>query len=173
MIKTKFHSLSEAIKNPTWCRTLNLIFIKKDFKDSGLLLAKLKNIRKLYIQGDPSIYHDYEFSLPPEIGTLTKLTTLSLLNLPIQEFPDWVFNLTKLEYLMIRGTDVETIPGKISYLHKLKTLRVENCPLPALPPELIELRKLKELGLSDTAVTMVDKKILPPKLRRVYLSEIM
>jgi Leucine-rich repeat (LRR) protein len=167
MFKTKFNSLDEAVKSPTWCRTLDLMFIKKSFKDSGLSLAKLKNLRKLHIQGDVSIYDDYEFSLPSEIGTLTKLTMLSLLNLPIKIFPDWIFDLVKLEYLMVRGTDIDVIPGEIFRLKQLQTLRVENCPLATIPPGLIELKKLKYLGVVDTKITTIDEKILPPKLRRI------
>lgn len=144
IIKTKFESLDDAVKKPTRCKTLNL-FIKKDFKDSGPSLKKLRNLRKLYIQGDFSIYYDYEFILPQEIGDLKELKKLSLLNLPIKIFPDWVFQLNKLEYLMIRGTDISSIPEKIALLNQLTTLRVENCQLSSLPPEISKLKKTEEL----------------------------
>jgi len=167
MTKTKFQSLDEAVKSPNMCKTLNLFFIKEDFKDSGSSLEKLRNLRKLYIQGDPSIYYDYDFNLPTEIGELTELKELSLLNLPIKFFPDWVFKLRKLEYLMIRGTDITNIPGEIFLLNQLITLRVENCPLKSLPCEMNKLKRLKNLGLSDTKLTELDLNLLPTGLKRI------
>jgi len=169
VIKTKFTSLDEAVKSPNRCRTLNLLFIKKTFKDSGSSLVKLRNLRELHIQGDPSIYDDYEFSLPSEIGELTELRKLTLLNLPITIWPGWIWKLKKLEYLMIRGTDINVIPSEISQLSLLTTLRIENCPLTNLPPELARLRKLKNLGLSDSKLTMIEKSSLPSGLRKINL----
>jgi hypothetical protein len=46
-------------------------------------------LKELYIQGDPKIYEMSDFELPHEIGKLNNLKVLSLLNLPIQQIPDW------------------------------------------------------------------------------------
>jgi Leucine-rich repeat (LRR) protein len=170
ILKTNFDSVEEGSKSPIMCRKLYLSSIKKSFMDCGSSLAKLKNLRNLHIQGDVSIYYDYKFCLPREIGALFGLKKLTLLNLPLKFFPDWVFQLTKLEYLMIRGNDIEVIPGQISRFSQLRTLRIENCPLKSLPPELIELKNLKNLGLSDTELTAIDSKTLPPRLRKIGIA---
>jgi Leucine-rich repeat (LRR) protein len=139
-------------------------------KLAGNSFLKLTNLSELFIQGHTSIFYDKEFVLPEEIGNLTGLKKLSLLNLPIAEFPIWITNLKDLEYLMIRGTDLVMLPGSIRQLTKLKTLRIENCPLATLPIELSELTRLKQLGLSDTKVTALDKYSLPHSLRRISLA---
>jgi hypothetical protein len=170
MIKSQFDSLNDAIKNPGRCKALKLLFIKKDLGDSGPNLAMLKNLRELFIQADPSIYDNYEFEVPPEIGELTELKKLSLLNVPFKNWPTWVFKLKHLEYLMIRGTEIDSIPCNISRLTELKTLRVENCEVTKLPSELRDLRKLKNLGLSDTKLSSIDKNDLPLGLRKINLA---
>jgi hypothetical protein len=170
MIKSKYDSLDDAVKNPGRCKTLNLLFVKKELGDYGSRLALLTNLRELFIQADPSIYDNYEFTVPPEIGELTELKKLSFLNVPFRTWPTWVFKLRYLEYLMIRGNEINFIPRDISSLTELKTLRVENCELTMLPPELRDLRKLENLGLSDTKLTSIDKGDLPLGLRKINLA---
>jgi len=168
--KTKFDSLTEALKSPGDCKILNMLFIKENLKYSGQAFKKLENLRELWIQGDVSIFHDEEFGLPEEIGQLTKLEKLTILNLPVKEFPVWTLNLNRLKHLMIRGTDLEILPGSITQLSKLKTLRIENCPLTTLPPELKEMKKLKTLGLCDTKLIKLDTENLPTSLRKIDLA---
>lgn len=168
-VKTKFDSLLEALKTPSDCRVLNLLFIKENLKHQGQSFKKLENLEELFIQGDPNIYTDNEFELPDEIGQLTKIKKLILLNLPIKDFPYWILNLKRLTYLMIRGTDIDIIPSSINQLSELTTLRIENCPLKVLPTELKEMKKLMELGLSDTTLIKIDKENLPASLKKIDL----
>jgi len=136
----------------------------------GQAFRKLENLRELSIQGDVSIFSDEEFDLPEEIGQLTKIEKLTLLNLPIKDFPHWTLNLKRLKYLMIRGTDLQILPSSIKQLSELTTLRIENCPLTALPTDLKEMKKLKNLGLSDTKLTIVNNETLPASLRKINLT---
>lgn len=168
--RTKFDSLIEALSAPTDCRVLNLLFIKENLKHLGQSFKKLENLEELFIQGDISIWSDNEFELPDEIGQLKKIEKLTLLNLPIKDFPHWTLNLKRLKYLMIRGTDINILPSSINQLSELTTLRIENCPLTALPTELKEMKKLKELGLSDTMLTKIDKENLPTSLKKINLA---
>jgi Leucine-rich repeat (LRR) protein len=168
--RTKFDSLIEALKSPTDCRTLNLLFVKENLKHLGQSFRKLENLRELFIQGDVGVFYDEEFDLPEEIGQLTKIEKLTLLNLPIKDFPRWTLNLKRLKYLMIRGTDLQILPGSIKQLSELTTLRIENCPLTALPTDLKEMNKLKNLGLSDTKLTIINQETLPTSLRKINLA---
>ena len=168
--RTKFNSLIEALRAPTDCRVLNLLFIKENLKHLGQSFKKLENLEELFIQGDISICSDNEFELPDEIGQLKKLEKLTLLNLPIKDFPHWTLNLKRLKYLMIRGTDISILPSSINQLSELTTLRIENCPLTTLPTELKEMKKLNELGLSDTMLTKIDKEDLPTSLKKINLA---
>ncbi len=169
-IRTKFDSLIEALRVPADCRVLNLLFIKENLKHLGQSFKKLENLEELFIQGDITICSDNKFQLPDEIGQLKKLEKLTLLNLPIKDFPHWTLNLKRLKYLMIRGTDIDILPSSINQLSELTTLRIENCPLTVLPTELKEMKKLKELGLSDTMLTKIDKKYLPTSLKKINLA---
>jgi hypothetical protein len=168
--KNKFTSLSSAIKKAEQCNILELQFIEFNLKDYGYDFLKLKNLKELYIQGDPKIYEMSDFELPHEIGKLNNLKVLSLLNLPIQQIPDWTENLMEIKYLMVRGTDVTTIPEFITKFKNLKTLRIENCPLTKLPVGLKSMTNLRELGLCDTQLTDLNPKIFPKKLKRLNFS---
>ena len=168
--KTKFNSLGEALKNPVNCRVLTLRFIEENLKFHGQSFEKLENLKELFIQGDLNIWNDDEFGLPNEIGNLTKIEKLELLNLPIIDFPQWILNLKRLKHLMIRGTELQIIPNSIGQLSELTTLRIENCPLKELPKNLKELKKLKILGLSDTMLTEINKDYLPTNLKEINLA---
>lgn len=166
--RTKFDSLVEATKAPADCKSLHLL-VKENLKYAGQFFIKLENLRELFIRGDVSVYHDDTFELPEEIGQLKKIEKLTLLNLPVKDFPQWILYLKRLKYLMIRGTDVQILPGSVKLLSELKTLRIENCPLTALPPDLKEMGKLRNLGLSDTKLTTINQETLPPSLRIINL----
>jgi hypothetical protein len=59
--KNKFTSLSSAIKKAEQCNILELQFIEFNLKDYGYDFLKLKNLKELYIQGDPKIYEMSDF----------------------------------------------------------------------------------------------------------------
>ena len=130
-------------------RRLWVQWIDERVREWGPELLRLRRLRELYLQGDPSIYYLTDFTLPVEIGALRTLRKLELLNLPIN-FPEWIVNLPNLRYLMVRGTDATTVPDWIVRLKKLHTLRVENCDLQALPHTLRQMDNLRHLSLCHT-----------------------
>jgi Leucine-rich repeat (LRR) protein len=95
------------------------------------------------------------------------LRRLTLLNVPLAEFPAWVLDLPKLQYLMVRGTNLTCIPDWIYRLQQLHTLRVENCELTTLPRTLRQLTNLRELGLCDTQLRDFSPDQFPPHLKRL------
>ncbi len=168
--KKKFSNLEDAVKQPNDCRVLSLIMLDHNLVTKDADFSKLKNLRELYIQGNPLIYDLADFDLPSTIGQLMKLEVLSLLNLPIKIFPPWITTLTNLEYLMVRGTDVTMIPESISELKNLKTLRVENCPLAELPSSLKKMNKLSKLELCDTRLINLNSTLFPRNLKHLNFS---
>ena len=146
------------------------MFLKDNLVNNGQDFLKLERLTELYIQGDPVIYGDNCFELPTEIGQLKNLQRLTLLNLPLKSFPDWIMNLTNLRFLIIRGTDATFIPESIKFLSKLKTLRVENCNLQILPVALSEMHQLKYLGLCDTRLKEIKATMFPVSLKTLDFS---
>lgn len=168
--KNKFSSLSKALENPKNCEELKLQFIEYNLKNKSAIFSQFVNLRTLEIQADPSIYNLDDFELPKEIAELKKLKKISLLNLPLKVFPEWLTGIKSLQYLMIRGNDIDTIPETISKLDKLKTLRIENCELNKLPKTLNQMSNLRHLGLSDTKLTDLDPDLFPKNLKEINLS---
>lgn len=168
--RKKFSALIPAVEHADSCEKLELLFIDHNLKEHGPDFLKLKNLKQLSIQAHPAIYDMPDFALPAEIGRLKKLTSLSILNLPLKHYPDWISTLTELEYLMLRGTDITTIPESISRLKKLKILRIENCPLEKLPSALSRMTGLKKLGLCDTRLTDLNAGLFPGNLRELNYS---
>jgi Leucine-rich repeat (LRR) protein len=166
----KFSSLESALIRSEDCETLNLMFIDFNLKNFGSDFLRLKNLKKLYIQGDSSIYEWQDFDLPKEIGQINNLKVLSLLNLPLKTFPIWATKLHNLEYLMVRGTNLTSLPSSISELKNLKTLRVENCPLNKLPIELNQMNKLRHLGFCDTRLKYLSEEFFPTNLKTLNFS---
>ncbi|WP_336732914.1 leucine-rich repeat domain-containing protein [Chryseobacterium sp. VD8] len=168
--KTKFLSLSEAMQNPKNCKKLSLLFIEYNLKDKGAIFSQFINLRTLEIQAHPVIYNLDDFELPKEIAELKKLKKISLLNLPLKVFPEWLTRIKSLQYLMIRGNDIDTVPETISQLDQLKTLRIENCELNKLPKTLNQMLNLKYLGLSETKLTDLNPDLFPKNLKEINLS---
>jgi len=155
-----YESLEDAVKNRQFCKRLWLLYPNSDLKPYGNQFLKLIKLKSLNIQC--SIEFDASsFSLPEEIGQLTQLEKLVLLNVPLSRFPDWIRKLINLQYLVVRGNDITQIPPFIENLTKLKILGVENCDLSSLPKELRKLERLTELWLSDTKIPYFPINYLP------------
>ena len=165
-----YNNLNEAVAHANSCKSLTLFYLDYNLADRGADILTLKNLTKLHIKADPKIYYDYDFKLPQQIGELRQLKKLTLLNLPLSEFPDWITELTNLHYLTVRGNDITNVPGTIQRLNKLQTLRIENCPLQALPPELADMNHITHLGLCDTRLVEIKAHMFPKKLKSLDFS---
>ena len=88
--------------------------------------------------------------LPPELGNLTGLQTLSITSAQLAgELPPELGNLTGLQALSITKSQVAgALPPELGNLTGLKTLTITNSQVAgALPPELGRLTGLEELSL--------------------------
>eukprot|EP00964_Phaeocystis_antarctica_P067964 scaffold41172_cov54-Phaeocystis_antarctica.AAC.2 len=85
--------------------------------------------------------------LPPQIGQLRDLTTLSLRSCPLKELPPQIGQLRALDSLKLYGSGLEVLPPQIGQLDALTYLGLRYCPLKELPPEIGQLLALNDLFL--------------------------
>lgn len=124
---------------------LRITFPDYQINKCGKEFLNFQQLRELYVQANIG----YESLLPPEIGSLKSLETLTILNFEYSEFPKWILQLTNLSQLTFRGNSVSKIPEEIQKLSSLRLLRIENCGIEDLPKSTSELYKLRRLSLSD------------------------
>lgn len=168
--KKIYHNLPDAVRNASACRELHLKGLDYNLKPHGAEFLKFSKVTTLYIHANFTIYDMEGFELPPEIGQMQSLRYLSLLNLPLKEFPVWLTQLSRLEFLLLRGTDITVVPVSLEGMRSLQTLRIENCPLQEIPPGLNKLRKVEKLGLSNTRLKTLHPGQLPYGIRELDLT---
>ncbi|MGI4733940.1 MAG: leucine-rich repeat domain-containing protein [Janthinobacterium lividum] len=133
----------------------------------GPQLLRFSQVRELAVRWYSGAATTIDTLFPPELARLRTLRRVTLLNVPLADFPAWLIDLPNLQYLTVRGTDVTCIPDWICSLKQLRTLRVENCRLTTLPTTLRQMAALRELGLSDTQIHDFSPAQFPPNLKRL------
>ena len=98
-------------------------------------------------------------ALPPEIGSLTALQTLSVSNNQLATLPPEIGSLTALQTLYLSRNQLATLPPEIGSLTALQRLSVSNNQLATLPPEIGSLTALQTLFLSSNPLAT-----LPPEI---------
>ena len=83
-------------------------------------------------------------TLPPEIGQLTNLQTLSLGGNQLTTLPPEIGQLTNLQTLLIDGSQLTTLPPEIGQLTNLELLWLHGNQLTTLPPEIAHLTNLRD-----------------------------
>lgn len=99
-------------------------------------------------------------SVAREIGLLTNLTSLSIMNDParrgtIAELPASIGDLANLESLTVSGHVLTTLPARIGELARLRNLDVSLNKIASLPSSLSTLRELVDVNLSLNHLTTV------------------
>ena len=99
--------------------------------------------------------HGLRGAIPPELGSLSNLRTLSLdgndLSGPI---PPELGDLASLRTLSLDGNDLSAIPPELGSLSSLRTLSLDGNDLSdAIPPELGRLANLRQLSLGWNGLT--------------------
>jgi len=98
-------------------------------------------------------------TLPPEIGNLKNLKTLSLNWNQLTTLPPEIGKLINLEDLYLNNNQLTTLPPEIGNLKKLKELILSHNQLTTLPPEIGNLKNLNYLALYDTLITTIPLEI--------------
>lgn len=99
-------------------------------------------------------------SLPPEIGSLTSLESLSLGHNQLSSLPLEIGRLTSLEYLNISYNQLSSLPLEIGHLTSLQILDIRNNQLTSLPAEIGQLAHLKHLSCYANQLTSLPRGLL-------------
>jgi Leucine-rich repeat (LRR) protein len=105
-------------------------------------------------------------SVPPWIGSLTRLRTLDLGHNVLSSLPDSMAELQALEILYIHDNRLAVLPAWLGSLRGLTYLNVAENGLRELP-EVSGLSRLIELRAMHNRLT--DVPALPPSLRELHL----
>lgn len=163
-ISKSYNDIDMALKNSANVKKLDLQFIN-DLDNYATDFLKFVNLKELFIHTYINIK-----TLPVEIGQLTTLKKLGILNTTFDDFPEWITNLVNLEYLMVRGCEFTSVPKTIANLKKLKVLRIENCELAEMPEGINELTSLKELSFAITPILFSSLGNFPKNLKKLDLT---
>jgi Leucine-rich repeat (LRR) protein len=90
--------------------------------------------------------------IPPEMGGLSKLTSLWLDDNHLDEFPVVLCSLTTLTELRLSGNQIPHIPQSISVLKGLRTLSIDNNKLTEFPMGILDLLSLEHLWLRQNFI---------------------
>ncbi|CAF2073313.1 unnamed protein product [Rotaria magnacalcarata] len=91
--------------------------------------------------------------IPSEIGQLSLLHTLTIINCPVGRLPDEIGQLLLLTELTITGSNLKEIPNVIENLSLLQVLRLSNNQLILLPSNISRLSSLEILWLDSNRFT--------------------
>jgi hypothetical protein len=96
--------------------------------------------------------------LPPEIGNLSNLMFLGLGNNQLSSLPPEFYNLTNLTYLDLSYNQITSLSPEFGNFRSLKYLEMGSNQLASLPPEFGNLSRLDLLNLSNNRLSS-----LPPE----------
>lgn len=162
LFKKEYTNLAEAQKNSKQVRKLML-----SFEDTNMVNASIgafSSLESLEIISDVRQPALDDFS-----GHLSKLKSLTTVNVVFAGFPDWILKFKELEYLYLRGCDFTSVPEEIASLSKLKVLRLENIDIEYLPESIAHMDNLRELSLVDCWHLKFQPEFLPKKLGKLII----
>jgi Leucine-rich repeat (LRR) protein len=152
-------SLEEASWRPSAVRRLWLLGRGCPFEECSALLPQLTGLREFHIGWQSWT------ELPPELGDLRKLRTVTALNMPIAVFPAFLVRCPRLSSLTLRGTDITVLPEVVREFRRLRRLDFSNNHLRVVPEWLGDLVELTELALADNLLCTLPESL--ENLRRL------
>ncbi|MEM7535519.1 MAG: leucine-rich repeat domain-containing protein, partial [Chloroflexota bacterium] len=94
-----------------------------------------------------------------EIGNLTNLDGLYLVNNQLRSMPSGIGNLTNLINIYLRYNEFTSIPIELFELKQLSGLGLSGNQLTSIPPEIGNLTNLRELYLASNELTRISPEI--------------
>lgn len=98
-------------------------------------------------------------AIPPEMGSLKKLTSLGVGENELTGVPDEIGDVVALKSLDLSGNHLTALPPAIGRLTMLETLDADKNQLVSLPPDIGQLSSLIRLYVSENRLTS-----LPPDI---------
>ena len=134
-------ALYNALGGPNWAIDTNWLTDAPLGEWYGVKVNDQGRVQELYIQA-------FLGSIPPEIGSLTGLTSLEIFSGLVGPLPPEIGNLVNLTSLSLWGGDLPgPIPPEIGRLANLQHLHLQGNLTGLIPPEIGELVNLTELQL--------------------------
>ena len=110
-------------------------------------------------------------AVPAEIGRLSALRMLDLIDNQLTSMPAEIGELTSLERLYLRGNQLTSLPTEIWQLTSLQVLGLSDNQLTSLPAEIGQLTSLEMLLIRGNQLTTVPAEIGQlTSLDRLYIS---
>ncbi|KAA3617349.1 MAG: T9SS C-terminal target domain-containing protein [Calditrichaeota bacterium] len=97
--------------------------------------------------------------LPPEVSSLTNLTSLYINGMNLTSIPTGVYSLTNLQTLNISSNSISEIGSSISDLTKLNSLFANHNDLTEIPESIFTLTTLSNLYLYNNFITSIPSEI--------------
>jgi hypothetical protein len=101
-------------------------------------------------------------TLPPEIGNLSSLRTLSINSNQLTDLPPEIGRLNRLEQLYLFNNHLISLPPEIGSLSHLEMLYLSRNQLNSLPAEIGNLGKMQILSLTENQLSN-----LPPEIGKL------
>lgn len=111
-----------------------------------------------------SIYAYHLVKLPEEIGNLKTLKELVLVDTGLQYLPESIGNLKNLDSLILNNNQLTRLPESMENLRSLRTLVLSNNQLEEFPMVILKMTSLEYLGFS-CAIAWDGIKWIPPELK--------
>ncbi len=154
-------------QDSTYQRVLEIIKLARKQNFTGLSISPKEQqqyINKDWLANDFQPHEIFWLdapltNLPPEIGQLNQLRTLSLGNNQLTTLPLEIGQLSQLNTFSLGHNQLTTLPPEIGQLNQLRTLWLDNNQLTDLPPEIGQLTNLQILYLYENQLTT-----LPPEI---------
>lgn len=141
-------------------------------QNDKLPFTHLKNLEELEISDCPRLTNI------SEIGKLSTLKKLDLININILELPTEIAGLSKLESLSIISSSIRRLPNELFSLSSLKRLDLHANIIAGIPEFIGNLNNLEYFNISDNAIRTFPKeigklvKLKELHANRCYLTEI-
>jgi internalin A len=148
----------EALRQIEECRSKGEEGTKLDLGDLGLTILP-PEIGQLTALTSLSLYNNQLTTLAPEVTRLSALQELYVSKNHLTELPPEFDRLKRLRRLSLYNNRLTILPPAIGGLSALTALHLDNNQLATLPPEIAGLTALRALHLYDNQLTL-----LPPEI---------
>jgi Leucine rich repeat len=147
-------------ESPSGGRIVSLVFSTKEFVEPWLRLSVLpREVGRLSALRRLSILDGTLTSLPDELAKLTNLETLQVYRCPLDGFPEVVLAIPTLKELGLLQVGLKELPAGIRVLSMLGLLQLDGNSLKSLPEEFTQLASLEEVHLSGNQLTALPSDI--------------